>query len=132
MLKWDYLWPFLDWKTLIVTGCSHRCETKQGWERWGNCNSSFRNWGKLFRSQSSVSDLCDSFMSLFLCKNQNLKDGAAAAVEHLREAESEAKSLRSKTQRMILTQEEMVCLLILKWDLLLPFHTLKFISVSVF
>lgn len=53
-------------------------------------------------------------MSLFFCKNQNLKDGAAAAVEHLREAESEAKSLRSKTQRMILTQEEMVCLLILK------------------
>ncbi|ONI07864.1 hypothetical protein PRUPE_5G143600 [Prunus persica] len=38
---------------------------------------------------------------------ENLKDGAAAAVEHLREAESEAKSLRSKTQRMILTQEEM-------------------------
>ncbi|OMO91368.1 hypothetical protein CCACVL1_07135 [Corchorus capsularis] len=38
---------------------------------------------------------------------ENLKDGAATAVEQLREAESEAKALRSMTQRMILTQEEM-------------------------
>ncbi|KAM1185884.1 hypothetical protein ACFXTH_015106 [Malus domestica] len=38
---------------------------------------------------------------------ENLKDGAAAAVEQLREAESEARTLRTKTQRMILTQEEM-------------------------
>ncbi|KAL4355328.1 hypothetical protein GQ457_06G036360 [Hibiscus cannabinus] len=38
---------------------------------------------------------------------ENLKDGATTAVEQLREAESEAKALRSMTQRMILTQEEM-------------------------
>ncbi|XP_050379104.1 coiled-coil domain-containing protein SCD2-like isoform X2 [Argentina anserina] len=38
---------------------------------------------------------------------ENLKDSAEAAAEKLREAESEAHSLRSKTQRMILTQEEM-------------------------
>ncbi|KAE8697330.1 Coiled-coil domain-containing protein SCD2 [Hibiscus syriacus] len=38
---------------------------------------------------------------------ENLKDGAAMAVEQLREAESEAKALRSMTQRMVLTQEEM-------------------------
>ncbi|KAH7522509.1 hypothetical protein FEM48_Zijuj07G0146100 [Ziziphus jujuba var. spinosa] len=38
---------------------------------------------------------------------ENFKDGAATAVEQLREAESEAKALRSMTQRMILTQEEM-------------------------
>ncbi|CAN6713514.1 unnamed protein product [Malus baccata var. baccata] len=38
---------------------------------------------------------------------ENLKDGAVAAAEQLREAESETKSLRTKTQRMILTQEEM-------------------------
>ncbi|XP_039011784.1 coiled-coil domain-containing protein SCD2-like [Hibiscus syriacus] len=38
---------------------------------------------------------------------ENLKDGDATAVEQLREAESEAKALRSMTQRMILTQEEM-------------------------
>ncbi|KAM1080472.1 hypothetical protein ACFX13_015404 [Malus domestica] len=38
---------------------------------------------------------------------ENLKDGAEAAVEQLREAESEARTLRTKTQRMILTQEEM-------------------------
>lgn len=38
---------------------------------------------------------------------ESAKDEAAAAVEHLQEAESEAKALRSMTQRMILTQEEM-------------------------
>ncbi|GMJ04890.1 STOMATAL CYTOKINESIS DEFECTIVE 2 [Hibiscus trionum] len=38
---------------------------------------------------------------------ENVKDGAATAVEQLREAESEAKALRSLTQRMVLTQEEM-------------------------
>lgn len=38
---------------------------------------------------------------------QNLKDEAATAMEQLQEAESEVKSLRSMTQRMILTQEEM-------------------------
>ncbi len=38
-----------------------------------------------------------------------MKEGAAAAMEQFREAESEAKALRTMTQRMILTQEEMVC-----------------------
>ncbi|XP_019462869.1 PREDICTED: coiled-coil domain-containing protein SCD2-like [Lupinus angustifolius] len=38
---------------------------------------------------------------------QNLKDAAAAAIEQQQEAESEAKALRTMTQRMILTQEEM-------------------------
>ncbi|KAI3967018.1 hypothetical protein MKW92_046145 [Papaver armeniacum] len=38
---------------------------------------------------------------------ENAKQEAAAAVEQLQEAESEAKSLRSMTQRMILNQEEM-------------------------
>ncbi|KAK9278207.1 hypothetical protein L1049_027768 [Liquidambar formosana] len=38
---------------------------------------------------------------------ENLKDEATTAVEQIREAESEAKALRSMTQRMILTQEEM-------------------------
>ncbi|OVA09655.1 hypothetical protein BVC80_9101g190 [Macleaya cordata] len=38
---------------------------------------------------------------------ENAKEEAAAAVEQLREAESEAKALRSMTQRMVLTQEEM-------------------------
>jgi hypothetical protein len=40
---------------------------------------------------------------------QNLKDDAAAAEEQRQEAEAEAKALRTMTQRMILTQEEMVC-----------------------
>ncbi|OAY48025.1 coiled-coil domain-containing protein SCD2 isoform X1 [Manihot esculenta] len=38
---------------------------------------------------------------------ESLQEGAAAAVEQFREAESEAKALRTMTQRMILTQEEM-------------------------
>ncbi|KAJ4959728.1 hypothetical protein NE237_019638 [Protea cynaroides] len=38
---------------------------------------------------------------------ESAKDEAAAAVEQLREVESETKALRSITQRMILTQEEM-------------------------
>ncbi|XP_021286061.1 coiled-coil domain-containing protein SCD2-like isoform X2 [Herrania umbratica] len=38
---------------------------------------------------------------------ENLKDGAATAVEQVHEAESETKALRLMTQRMILTQEEM-------------------------
>lgn len=49
--------------------------------------------------------------------DQNLKDEAATALEHLQEAESEAKALRSMTQRMVLTQEEMVRLLIIKLNL---------------
>ncbi|KAA8542060.1 hypothetical protein F0562_023212 [Nyssa sinensis] len=38
---------------------------------------------------------------------ENLKEDTASAVEQLREAESEAKALRTMTQRMILTHEEM-------------------------
>ncbi|ESW09884.1 hypothetical protein PHAVU_009G164500 [Phaseolus vulgaris] len=38
---------------------------------------------------------------------QNLKDDAAATLEQQQEAEAEAKALRTMTQRMILTQEEM-------------------------
>ncbi|KAL8123231.1 coiled-coil domain-containing protein SCD2-like isoform X1 [Apium graveolens] len=38
---------------------------------------------------------------------ENVKDETASTVEQLREAESEAKALRTMTQRMILTHEEM-------------------------
>ncbi|KAF6138011.1 hypothetical protein GIB67_041884 [Kingdonia uniflora] len=54
---------------------------------------------------------------------ESAKEEAVAAVEQLREAESEAKSLRLMTQRMILTQEEMEevvlkrCWLARYWDL---------------
>lgn len=41
--------------------------------------------------------------------DQNAKDAAAAVVQQLHGAESEVKALRSMTQRMILTQKEMVC-----------------------
>ncbi|KAK4803567.1 hypothetical protein SAY86_003384 [Trapa natans] len=38
---------------------------------------------------------------------ENLKNETATAIEHLREAESEAKALRTMMHRMILTQEEL-------------------------
>jgi hypothetical protein len=38
-----------------------------------------------------------------------VKEEAATAIDQFKEAEAEAKTLRSMTQRMILTQEEMVC-----------------------
>lgn len=46
------------------------------------------------------------------CLNQNAKDAAEAAVQQLHGAESEVKALQSMTQRMILTQKEMVCITI--------------------
>lgn len=46
------------------------------------------------------------FLQIFLV--QNLKDDTANAMEQLQEAEAEAKALRTMTQRMILTHEEMV------------------------
>lgn len=42
--------------------------------------------------------------------NQAARDEATAALEQLHEADYEIKSLRTMTQRMILTQEEMVCI----------------------
>ncbi|RWW62328.1 hypothetical protein BHE74_00030546 [Ensete ventricosum] len=39
------------------------------------------------------------------------KEEAVAAVEQLRQAESHARALQSMTQRMILSEEEMVCIL---------------------
>lgn len=38
-----------------------------------------------------------------------MKEEAATAIDQFQEAEAEAKALRSMTQRMVLTQEEMVC-----------------------
>lgn len=54
-------------------------------------------------------DSCCSIINS-MCLNQNVKDETASTVEQLREAESEAKALRTMTQRMILTHEEMVVL----------------------
>lgn len=53
----------------------------------------------------------------FLCKFffvQNLKDDTANAMEQLQEAESEAKALRTMTQRMILSHEEMVVAILMR------------------
>ncbi|XVF54757.1 hypothetical protein PTKIN_Ptkin05aG0207400 [Pterospermum kingtungense] len=67
---------------------------------------------------------------------ENLKDGAATAVEQLQEAEAEAKALRSMTQRMILTQEEMEevvlkrCWLARNWGLAVQHGICADIAVS--
>ncbi|KVH98102.1 hypothetical protein Ccrd_023672 [Cynara cardunculus var. scolymus] len=71
---------------------------------------------------------------------ENLKDETLGAMEQLREAESEAKALRSMTQRMVLTHEEMVRL-IFSWYFLrlhstyfcnfIPFLVCKFFQEEV-
>ena len=45
------------------------------------------------------------------CFEQSAKEEVASAIDQLKEAESETKALRSMTQRMVLTQEEMVSLI---------------------
>ncbi|MCL7024302.1 hypothetical protein MKW94_022746 [Papaver nudicaule] len=67
---------------------------------------------------------------------ENAKQEAAAAAEQLQEAESEAKALRSMTQRMILNQEEMEevvlkrCWLARYWGLAVQHGIFPDISVS--
>nr|CAB3479320.1 unnamed protein product [Digitaria exilis] len=47
---------------------------------------------------------------------ESAKEEVASAVDQLKEAESEMKALRSMTQRMVLTQEEMECILRLRYQ----------------
>ncbi|KAL1814553.1 hypothetical protein DCAR_0518711 [Daucus carota subsp. sativus] len=67
---------------------------------------------------------------------ENVKDETANTVEQLREAESEAKALRTMTQRMILTHEEMEevvlkrCWLSRYWGLALNYGICADIAVS--
>lgn len=48
------------------------------------------------------------YLYAIFCLNQKVKTEAAAAVDQLQGTESEVKGLRSMTQRMVLTQSEMV------------------------
>ncbi|KAH9705611.1 coiled-coil domain-containing protein SCD2 [Citrus sinensis] len=67
---------------------------------------------------------------------ENFKEEAITAVEQLREAEAETKALKSMTQRMILTQEEMEevvlkrCWLARYWGLAVQHGTCADIAVS--
>uniref|UniRef100_A0ACD5XFE0 Uncharacterized protein n=1 Tax=Avena sativa TaxID=4498 RepID=A0ACD5XFE0_AVESA len=67
---------------------------------------------------------------------ESAKEEVAAAVDQLKEAESEAKALRSMTQRMILTQEEMEevvlkrCWLARYWGLAVQYGVYPEIAVS--
>ncbi|XP_059441289.1 coiled-coil domain-containing protein SCD2-like isoform X2 [Corylus avellana] len=59
------------------------------------------------KAAKQTKDGRDDEIAVLRTEVENLKDDAATALEHIREAESEAKALRTMTQRMILTQEEM-------------------------
>ncbi len=52
-------------------------------------------------------------------------------MEQLQEAESETRALRLMTQRMILTQEEMVCFFYAEVDFLLDGFSLMYIIASI-
>lgn len=56
------------------------------------------------------------FDSVVSCLNQKAKEASAVVMQQLDGAESEVKSLQLMTQRMILTQEEMVCVCIVAWS----------------
>ncbi|XP_068656490.1 coiled-coil domain-containing protein SCD2-like isoform X2 [Aristolochia californica] len=59
------------------------------------------------KAAKQTKDGRDEEISSLKLEVESAKDEAGAAIEQIREAESEAKALRSRTQRMILTQEEM-------------------------
>ncbi|KAG9446223.1 hypothetical protein H6P81_012351 [Aristolochia fimbriata] len=59
------------------------------------------------KAAKQTKDGRDEEISSLKLEVEGAKEEAAAAIEQLREAESETKALRSMTQRMILTQEEM-------------------------
>ncbi|OVA17383.1 hypothetical protein BVC80_1837g197 [Macleaya cordata] len=59
------------------------------------------------KAAKQTKDGRDEEISVLRMEVVNAKEVAATAVEQLREVESESKALRSMTQRMILTQEEM-------------------------
>ncbi|KAE8123797.1 hypothetical protein FH972_018722 [Carpinus fangiana] len=61
----------------------------------------------VLKAAKQTKDGRDDEIAVLRTEIENIKDDAATALEHLREAESEAKALRTMTQRMILTQEEM-------------------------
>ncbi|KAK4362078.1 hypothetical protein RND71_017319 [Anisodus tanguticus] len=59
------------------------------------------------KAAQQTKDGRDDEITILRTEIENLKDDAANTMEQLQEAESEAKALRTMTQRMILTHEEM-------------------------
>ncbi|XP_059303458.1 coiled-coil domain-containing protein SCD2-like isoform X1 [Lycium ferocissimum] len=59
------------------------------------------------KAAQQTKDGRDDEITILRTEIENLKDDTANAMEQLQEAESEAKALRTMTQRMILTHEEM-------------------------
>ncbi|EYU21825.1 hypothetical protein MIMGU_mgv1a021335mg, partial [Erythranthe guttata] len=60
-----------------------------------------------FKAAKLTKDGRDEELAALRAELENLKDETTTAAEQLHEAESEAKALRTMTQRMILTHEEM-------------------------
>ncbi|KAG8638592.1 hypothetical protein MANES_14G045900v8 [Manihot esculenta] len=59
------------------------------------------------KAAKQTKDGRDEEIAALRAELESLKEGAVAAVDQFQEAESEAKALRTMTQRMILSQEEM-------------------------
>ncbi|KAG6410433.1 hypothetical protein SASPL_128493 [Salvia splendens] len=66
------------------------------------------------KAAKQTKDVRDGELAGLRAELENVKDETAAAVEQLHEAESEADALKTMTQRMILTHEEMVEEVVLK------------------
>ncbi|KAK6147974.1 hypothetical protein DH2020_018886 [Rehmannia glutinosa] len=89
-----------------------------------------------FKAAKQTKDGRDEELAAVRAELENLKDETANAVEQLHEAESEAKALRTMTQRMILTHEEMEevvlkrCWLARYWSLAARYGICADIAVS--
>ncbi|XP_022137208.1 coiled-coil domain-containing protein SCD2 isoform X1 [Momordica charantia] len=88
------------------------------------------------KAAKPTKDSRDEEIAALRSEIENLKGESSEATEQLREAESEAKSLRVMTQRMILTQEEMEevvlkrCWLARYWGLAVQYGICSDIAIS--
>ncbi|XP_047326339.1 coiled-coil domain-containing protein SCD2 isoform X3 [Impatiens glandulifera] len=88
------------------------------------------------RAAKQTKDGRDDEIAALRVEIENLREDAAIATEQLRDAESEEKSLRTMTQRMILTHEEMEevvlkrCWLARYWSLAVQFGICADIAIS--
>ncbi|KAF6155592.1 hypothetical protein GIB67_007850 [Kingdonia uniflora] len=69
--------------------------------------AALREREEVLKAAKETNEESEGKLSALQFEIENAKEEATTAVEQLREADSEAKALRSMTRRMILTQEEM-------------------------
>ncbi|KAJ4850158.1 scaffold protein Scd2 [Turnera subulata] len=98
--------------------------------------AALRKREEALKAAQQTSDGRDAEMTALRVELENAKDDAATAAEQLQEAENETKALRTMTQRMILTQEEMEevvlkrCWLARYWGLAVQYGICADIAVS--